>query len=280
MRRNSLTSYDSYVLKANSMSNIQTEDAKRLLGIIAQAVTNGELLTYWDAALAMNRTPPQDHARTVAQMCDLLDAAACLAGVPLLALVAVREKSGEINPKAWKKEYGPRRDAIIARSQGYVFGQKDFTAVRSAIDDLGGRGNTKAWQYLQSVYPGDLLFRRLVGEYTIPESDAINDLGTDFPTRELSQSWSYPRDPKVRDAVLARAKGCCEFCGAQGFMKPDGKRYLETHHIIALAAEGADRVTNVIGLCPNDHREAHFGERRQALETQMIDKLAAIAVSA
>ena len=134
----------------------------------------------------MNRTPPQDHAKAVAQMCDLLDAAACLAGVPLLALVAVREMSGEINPKAWKKEYGPRRDAIITRSLSYVFAQKDFTAIRSAINDLGGRGNTKAWQYLQTVYPDDLLFRRLIGEYTIPESDAINDLGTDFPTRELS----------------------------------------------------------------------------------------------
>ena len=262
------------------MAEIQTRDAIRLLSLVVKAVTDGELLTYSGAALAMNRTPPQDHAKAVAQMCDLLDAAACLAGVPLLALVAVREMSGEINPKAWKKEYGPRRDAIIARSLSYVFAQKDFTAIRSAIDDLGGRGNTKAWQYLQSVYPGDLLFRRLVGEYTIPESDAINDLGTDFPTRELSQSWSYPRDPKVRDAVLARAKGCCEFCGAQGFLKPDGKRYLETHHIIALAAEGADRVTNVIGLCPNDHREAHFGQRRQTLEEQMIAKLAAIAASA
>jgi 5-methylcytosine-specific restriction endonuclease McrA len=80
----------------------------------------------------------------------------------------------------------------------------------------------------------------------------------------------------VRDAVLARAKGYCEFCGAQGFLKPDGTRYLETHHIIALASDGADRVTNVIGLCPNNHREAHFGERWQVLEEPMIAKLAAI----
>jgi predicted HNH restriction endonuclease len=62
-------------------------------------------------------------------------------------------------------------------------------------------------------------------------------------------------------------------------LKPDGTRYLETHHIIALAAEGADRVTNVIGLCPNDHREAHFGERRHVLEQEMILKLASILAS-
>ncbi|MGA7157866.1 MAG: HNH endonuclease signature motif containing protein [Acidobacteriaceae bacterium] len=258
------------------MPNIQTRDAIRVLGLIAQAVANGELLTYWKAAIAMDRMPPQNHVKTVAQMCDLLDAAACLAGTPLLALVAVREKSGKINPKAWKEEYGPRRDAIIARSQGYKFGKKDFIAIRSAIDDLGGRGNVKSWEHLRDIYPGDLLFRRLVGEYIIPESDAINDLGTDAPVRELSQSWSYPRDPKVRDAVLSRTKGRCEFCGAEGFLKPDGSRYVETHHIIALAAEGADRATNVIGLCPNDHKEAHFGEQRAVLEEQMIAKLAAI----
>jgi hypothetical protein len=163
-------------------------------------------------------------------------------------------------PKAsfGSKEYGPRRDAINAASHGYKFGKKDLTAIRSAIDDLGGRGNVKAWEYLRDVYPGDLLFQRLIGSYTIPGSSAINDLGTDAPVRELSQSWNYPRDPRVREAVLARARGCCEFCGAQGFLKPDGSRYLETHHIIALAAEGADRVSNVIGLRPNDHREAHF----------------------
>jgi hypothetical protein len=140
------------------MSNIQTEDAKRLLGIIAQAVTNGELLTYWAAALAMNRTPPQDHARTVAQMCDLLDAAACLAGVPLLALVAVREKSGEINPKAWKKEYGPRRDAIIERSQGYAFGVQDFAAIRSAIDDLGAEEISRLGSISRTSTPATFCF--------------------------------------------------------------------------------------------------------------------------
>src|SRR5579859_3195625 len=258
------------------MPKIQTKEAKRLLGIIAQSVSNDELLSYGDVAIAMNRTPPQDHVRAVAQMCDLLDAAACLAGIPLLALVAVRAKSGEINPKAWKKEYGPRRDAIIKRSREYSFGPRDFAAIQSAIDDLGGRSNVKAWQYLRDVYSGDLLFRRLIGEYTIPETDAINDLGTDSPERQLSQGWSYPRDPKVRDAVLARAKGCCEYCGVPGFLKPDGNRYLETHHIIALAAEGADRFTNVIALCPNDHREAHFGERREFLEQQMIDRLGII----
>lgn len=74
----------------------------------------------------------------------------------------------------------------------------------------------------------------------------------------------------MRDAVLRRANGQCEFCGQLGFLKPDGIRYLESHHVIALANDGEDRVTNVIALCPNDHREAHFGERRDEIEAQMV----------
>jgi 5-methylcytosine-specific restriction endonuclease McrA len=108
------------------------------------------------------------------------------------------------------------------------------------------------------------------------KSNAIDDLGTDTPARAKSEEWSYARDTKVRDAVLKRAKGKCEFCGELGFMKPDGTRYLESHHVIALARDGADRLTNVIALCPNDHREAHFGERGEEIEKGMILKLRAI----
>jgi hypothetical protein len=61
--------------------------------------------------------------------------------------------------------------------------------------------------------------------------------------------------------VKLRANGKCEFCGEPGFISTKGTPYLECHHIIALANDGADRMTNVIALCPKDHREAHFGER-------------------
>ena len=255
------------------MANIQHQDARKLIKIISSSFGNSKLLTYGEAARLMGRLPPQDHSRAIAQMCDLLDAAACLAGVPLLALIAVREKSGEINPKAWKKEYGPRRDAIIKRSRDHQFLPGDLVAISSALVDLGERGNGKAWRYVQGLYPGDLLYRRLVGDYTDAKSNAVDDLGSDIPDRTRSESWTYARDPRVREAVLHRAAGLCEFCGKLGFVKADGSRYLESHHVIALASDGADRLTNVIALCPDDHREAHFGERSEELERQMVLKL-------
>ncbi len=113
-------------------------------------------------------------------------------------------------------------------------------------------------------------------ELHIRSMNAIDDLGTDTPDHSLLEKWSYARDKKVRNAVLRRAKGKCEFCGKAGFIKRSGKPYLETHHVISLANEGADRLTNVIALCSNDHREAHFGKRSADIEAEMILRLRAL----
>lgn len=73
----------------------------------------------------------------------------------------------------------------------------------------------------------------------------------------------YPRSAQVRADVLLRAAGRCEACGAEGFTTASGAKYLETHHVLALAEGGPDTVWNVIALCPNDHRRAHYGTERQ-----------------
>jgi hypothetical protein len=244
-----------------------------LLRIISSAKSKNETLTYADAAKLMGR--PKDHARAMASTCNLLDAAACLAGVPLLALIVVLAQSGEINPEAFTKEFNEtQRKAIIERSKNHKFKSDDYDALSKALDDLGDRGAISAWKYIEKqLYPGNLFYLRLIGDYTVPNSNAIEDIGSDDPSRVKTESWSYSRDPKVRDAVLLRANGRCEFCGQPGFIKPDGTHYLECHHVIALASDGEDRTTNVIALCPNDHREAHFGKRHQEIEQEMILQL-------
>jgi predicted restriction endonuclease len=112
-----------------------------------------------------------------------------------------------------------------------------------------------------------------MSDYVNANVDVINDIGADTPERSKTEVWSYARDQKVREAVLERSRGKCEFCGKLGFAKPDGARYLEAHHVSALANDGEDRLTNVIALCPNDHREAHFGERRKQIGRDMMLKL-------
>ena len=84
----------------------------------------------------------------------------------------------------------------------------------------------------------------------------------------------YVRDPRVRDNVLLRAQGKCEYCSAPGFAMADGRTYLETHHVAPLCENGPDCTSNVVALCPNHHREAHHGKNAAMLRIELA-KIAA-----
>ena len=105
--------------------------------------------------------------------------------------------------------------------------------------------------------------------------DGLNDLddapeGNDCPDRAKTSSYRVDRDANVRAYVLKLAGGKCEFCGKTGFLTIGGLHYLETHHVIALAKEGRDTVDNVIALCPEHHREAHYGKASKSLEQTFL----------
>jgi hypothetical protein len=254
-----------------SMSEVQHREARRLISIIADAQSRGSPeLTYQSVALELGRL--KTSARMVAQVCDLLDAAAATAGIPLLALVAVREKSGAVNKQAWATNVPPSvRKAIIKRSENHKFLPEDFAALVKALDSLVGLGNRKAWERLKQLMTTEELRQRVMGIGPLASLDAINDIGTDTPSQGTANTSYYIRNQSVRIAVKKRARGRCEYCDKPGFECLDGSPYLEAHHIIALANDGADRMTNVIALCANDHREAHFGRRSIELEKEMIE---------
>lgn len=254
------------------MSVIQHELAHRLLSIIRDSYPTHRLLTYQTAARELGFSIK--HARAVAQVCDLLDAAAVLVGIPPLALVAVRSASGDFNPKAWVKGTpAGLREAVIKRSCAHTFTDADFAAIERSLIALEGYGNHAAWKEVKRRIPASQLFQQLSDVPFEQDQDAVNDLGSDRPEKKLSSGTRYARDPHVRKLVESRAKGRCELCGKRGFDRPDGTIYVETHHIISLANDGADRTTNVIALCADHHREAHFGALRDELEKKMIAKV-------
>lgn len=120
------------------MTAVQHQEARKVLEIIRTAEAERQLLTYQTLAAELDRGPTK-HARAMAQTCDLPDAAAARAGVPLLALVAVRNAAGEINPNARKKNTPPGvRDAIIERSLAYRFSSADFDAIEQGLAALEG----------------------------------------------------------------------------------------------------------------------------------------------
>jgi 5-methylcytosine-specific restriction endonuclease McrA len=112
-------------------------------------------------------------------------------------------------------------------------------------------------------------------------ADSLTDLaevpmGSKSPDRARHETTIFHRDLAIRQFVKARAAGRCEYCDESGFLLPDGTRYVETHHIIALANNGPDTLKNVIALCPKHHREAHFGAKAVALEKRFLKRLAEI----
>jgi len=145
---------------------------------------------------------------------------------------------------------------------------------------------------LEIIEQNDGVFARVVGEVSVDVAkhglidghvvarplamDDVADVvpdGIEHPERVFAGVSSFRRNAMVRRYVIQRAQGKCELCGKPGFIMRDGRHYLETHHILSLTTNGADSVENVIGLCAEHHREAHYGTGADSLNDRMLDIL-------
>ncbi|HCD36750.1 MAG TPA: HNH endonuclease [Chlorobium sp.] len=81
------------------------------------------------------------------------------------------------------------------------------------------------------------------------------------PKRQRVYSYTYQRNPDIVVEALHRAEGFCENCKNPAPFKraSDGTPFLEVHHIRSLSDGGEDTLENVVALCPNCHREKHYG---------------------
>ncbi|MFH8136403.1 HNH endonuclease [Pantoea osteomyelitidis] len=87
---------------------------------------------------------------------------------------------------------------------------------------------------------------------------------------EEDTSQAVIRSKKLRTLAMQRSKGICEHCGSTGFRTAKGEIFAEVHHIEPVSSGGADELINLIVLCPNDHRQAHFGEDAEALKARFL----------
>lgn len=82
-----------------------------------------------------------------------------------------------------------------------------------------------------------------------------------IPEKIVVETTVFRRNPAVVVEVLQRAGGTCERCGSKApfARRIDGSPYLEVHHKVTLASGGEDTTENAVALCPNCHRQEHFG---------------------
>ena len=81
------------------------------------------------------------------------------------------------------------------------------------------------------------------------------------PQRIRVTTTAFVRNADVIAEVLYQAAGYCQLCSQPApFQRATNNMpYLEVHHRVPLSAGGPDTVDNAIALCPNCHRQSHFG---------------------
>ena len=99
--------------------------------------------------------------------------------------------------------------------------------------------------------------------------------GNSAPKRSASSREEFARDPAVVAWVLTAANGTCECCRkpAPFTRAKDQLEYLEVHHVKTLAEGGSDTVHNTIAICPNCHRELHYGIEADRLVDTLYGKV-------
>lgn len=112
--------------------------------------------------------------------------------------------------------------------------------------------------------------------HSLADSDDVRKMRLEdapkVPEKIQTVSYDYRRNPDVVAEVLKRASGKCELCQLRApfFKASDGSPYLEVHHWVTLAEGGEDTVDNVGALCPNCHKQAHFGQYREYIRSNKV----------
>ena len=123
------------------------------------------------------------------------------------------------------------------------------------------------------AHTGECILTR--GLHPFVDQFSIQQESTQLPQRRDVSGQAFVRSSTVRYNVLYRANGKCELCGDPGFLTAAGEIFLETHHVISLCDNGLDTESNVAALCPNDHREAHYGANRDQMRKELLARIQA-----
>ena len=98
--------------------------------------------------------------------------------------------------------------------------------------------------------------------------------GNKKPQKREANVFEYDRDPNVKAWVLKNANGVCENCQQEApFTTKSGVPYLEVHHVCRLSDNGSDTVQNTVALCPNCHKEIHYGEQKQVIQDKLYETI-------
>ena len=163
-----------------------------------------------------------------------------------------------------------------------TFTLKKLNATYGDYHNIGVGGSTpqatvrRLLQELRDT--GFLSFLDKSGHYTLRGVDLLEtekeelqviDISKETPQRKEYLLETYVR--KTKWAKMARnffGDYClCDNC-SNTFLKEDGTRYIEVHHIIPLHCGGEDGLWNLSVLCAHHHRMAHFANANERIKLE------------
>jgi 5-methylcytosine-specific restriction enzyme A len=147
----------------------------------------------------------------------------------------------------------------------------------------GKRANHKLLRFL--LIPANSIYN--IFDPKLPESPSknsntdldilrskINSSSTRPPKGKLSPQEYYKRSKITYDYAILRANGICEKCELPApFVNIQKIPFLEVHHIFKLSDDGPDIPENVAAICPNCHREAHYGINKEDIKSKLANKI-------
>lgn len=165
----------------------------------------------------------------------------------------------------------------ILQERGAVSHEAAISAVEKHIKYYEGirKVNLNAMRTVLSRHKSHIAAPPLLSAHEASFNAAVQKSLADSPARRQARlkdaakkpikvtvvTEAYVRNPDVVAEVLHRASGVCEGCHepAPFKRKKDNSPYLEVHHKKQLSAGGEDTAENAEALCPNCHRNLHYG---------------------
>jgi 5-methylcytosine-specific restriction protein A len=192
-----------------------------------------------------------------------------------------RKLSKQFGRKTKAYEYRARNISHVLASRGRAWlpglapatnvGTKVIDQIESLIAEAEGKHNTGEAAFEAKVRSAQTRHLK-TGQTGQPPP---KPKGNSQPMQQSAPTTSYVRDHEVKAWVLNEAAGFCECCRKEApFIKHDGERFLEVHHVRRLADGGSDCVENAAAVCPNCHRALHYSQDRQAMLDELYESVA------
>lgn len=151
------------------------------------------------------------------------------------------------------KQLGDCEAVHFHRGTLFEIKEEHYEVIVQMLEEINPPDNTEEELY-QAV-------RQAMKDSKIERKRHLESKSSPYPDEYEVITRTFKRDAYVIAEVLLRANGICERCGKEAPFKraSDGTPYLEVHHKKMLADGGEDTVENAIAVCPNCHRELHYG---------------------